>query len=168
MSTSMYSISVPVYVRYLGNLMKLLDKAEAHCVEKKIDPAALLSDRLYPDMFAFTRQVQIACDFAKGSSARLAGVDIPKYDDTEASFAELRARAQKTLDFIVSLPEDSFADAATRDITLTMNGEPVKFVGQPYFTMFALPNFYFHFTTAYDILRHRGVPLSKTDFVGGR
>jgi hypothetical protein len=166
MTFSMYSASVPVFTQILNSLVALIDKAEAHATERKIEPAALLQARLYPDMFPFTRQVQVAADFAKGASARLAGVEVPRYDDTEASFAELKARIAKTLAFIASLPQDGIEASAQRDIT-TSNGPNAKqFKGQVYLAHYALPHFYFHATTAYDILRHNGVEIGKKDFIG--
>ena len=162
----MYSASVPVFKQILNSLSALIDKAEAHATEKKIDPAALLQARLFPDMFPFTRQIQIAADFAKGSAARLGGVEVPKYEDTEVSFADLRARIAKTLVFIDSVAQDAIEASAQRDIT-TGSGENVKhFKGQVYLVHYALPHFYFHATTAYDILRHNGVGIGKKDFVG--
>lgn len=166
MSISMYSQSVPVFVRMLTNLSGILDKAAQHCAERKIDPAVLLSSRLFPDMFAFTRQVQIGCDFAKGGAARLAGVEVPKYDDNEATFDDLKARVAKTLAFVQALPAAQFEGSDTRQVTMPIRGEPMTFVGLPYLNNMVLPNFYFHLTTAYNILRHNGVPLGKGDFTG--
>lgn len=166
MTFSMYSASVPVFKQILTSLSALIDKAEAHATEKKIEPAALLQARLFPDMFPFARQVQIATDFAKGASARLAGVDVPRYDDTETTFAELQARIAKTLDFIGSLPQDAIEASAQRDITTSSGPNAKQFKGQVYLVHYALPHFYFHATTAYDILRHNGVEIGKKDFVG--
>jgi hypothetical protein len=150
----------------LRNLSALLEKAEAHCAARKIDPAALTSARLFPDMFPLARQVQIACDTAKGAAARLAGVEIPKHEDTEQTFPELRARIAKTLDFIESLPKAKFEGAEDREVVMKMRGEDVKFRGGQYLLAHATPNFYFHVTTAYDLLRHNGVELGKRDFLG--
>lgn len=167
MTISMYALSVPVFDRYLGNLMNILDKGAAHAAERKIDDTVLTGMRIYPDMFPMLRQIMIAADFAKGASARLAGVEVPKYEDSEKTFAELKARCQKTRDFLATLKPEQFEGAETRTINITIAGAPAEFVGLPYLTGFALPNFYFHATTAYNLLRHAGVPLGKRDFIGG-
>ena len=163
----MYALSVPIFDRYLGNLINILDKAAAHAAERKIDDTVFTSMRLYPDMFPFTRQIFIAADFAKGASARLAGVEVPKYEDNEKTFAELKARCQKTRDFLATLKPEQFEGSEKKIITIPIAGTPTEFVGLPYLTGFAMPNFYFHATTAYDLLRHGGVPLGKRDFTGG-
>ena len=150
----------------LRNLSVLIDKAEAHCTAKKIEPSALTTARLFPDMFPFTRQVQIACDTAKGAVARLAGVDIPKHEDTEQTFAELKARIAKTLDFIESIPAAKIDGSEDREIVLPMRSGERRFKGMQYLLGFAYPNFYFHVTTAYNILRHNGVEVGKQDFIG--
>ena len=166
MTFSMYSASAPVFKQILGSLSAIIDKAEAHAAAKKIEPAALLQARLYPDMFPFIRQVQIACDFAKGAAARLGGVDVPKYEDTEVTFADLKQRIATTLAFVESVPQDGIEASAGRDIT-TGSGEKAKqWKGQTYLLHYALPHFFFHATTAYDILRHNGVEIGKKDFVG--
>lgn len=166
MTFSMYSASVPVFKQILTSLAAIIDKAEAHAAEKKIEPAALLQARLFPDMFPFTRQVQVAADFAKGAAARLAGAEVPKYEDDEQSFADLKERIAKTVAFIDSLPQDAVEASAQRDIT-TGSGEKAKqWKGQVYLVHYALPHFFFHATTAYDILRHNGVEMGKKDFVG--
>lgn len=166
MTLSMYSASVPVFKQILNSLLAILDKAETHAEEKKIDPQALLQFRLYPDMLPFTRQIQIACDFAKGCSARLGGVDVPAYEDDERSFAELKARILKTLAFIDTVPQDQIAGSEERAIT-TGSGEKTKhFTGQTYLFHYALPHFFFHATTAYDILRHNGLDIGKKNFIG--
>ena len=162
----MYQASTPCFARILRNLSSIIDKAEAHCTAKKIEPAALTSARLFPDMFAFTRQVQIACDTAKGAVARLAGVDIPKHEDTEQTFAELKARIAKTLDFIESIPAAKVDGSEEREIVLQMRSGERRFKGMPYLLGHAYPNFYFHATTAYALLRHNGVELGKIDFLG--
>ena len=162
----MYQASTPCFARILRNLSSIIDKAEAHCTAKKIEPAALISARLFPDMFAFTRQVQIACDTAKGAVARLAGVDIPKHEDTEQSFAELKTRIAKTLDFIESIPAAKIDGSEEREIVLPMRSGERRFKGMQYLLGFAYPNFYFHATTAYALLRHNGVELGKMDFIG--
>lgn len=166
MSFSMYSASIPVFRQILGSLHAILDKAEAHIEEKKIEPNALLQFRLFPDMLPFTRQIQIACDFAKGAGARLAGADVPAYEDTEKTIGELKLRVQRTLAFLDSLPRQAIEDAAQRAVT-TGSGEKAKqWVGQEYLVHYALPHFYFHATTAYNILRHNGLEIGKKDFIG--
>jgi uncharacterized protein len=162
----MYQASAPRFVNMLNNLSALLDKAQAHCEAKKIDPAALTAFRLYPDMFPLSRQVQIACDAAKGAVARLAGVDIPKHDDTEQTFAELKTRIAKTVAFIESVPAARIDGSEERAVTLKLRGQDTTFKGAPYLLGFAWPNFYFHVTTAYNILRHNGVEVGKRDFLG--
>jgi hypothetical protein len=166
MSLSMYAASVPVFTRMLNNLSGILAKAETHAIEKKIDPAALLQARLYPDMFTMLRQVLIACDFAKGTCARLAGVEVPKYEDNETTFAELRARIEKTIAFIDTLGADRIDGSEARDITVQAGPNTLHFKGQPYLLNYALPNFYFHIATAYGNLRHSGVEIGKKDFIG--
>ncbi len=167
MSLSVYQASVPLFTQLLGGLSAVLRKAEAHAADKKIDPSVLLQARLFPDMFALTRQVQIAADFAKGAAARLAGVDVPAYEDTEASFADLQARIAKTLAFIQGLPAADIEAGADRSIVLRP-GTPKEqsFVGSSYLLNYTLPHFFFHTTTAYDILRHNGVEVGKKDYVG--
>ena len=163
---SIYSASIPVFKQILNSLHNILDKAEAHATDKKIDPAALLQFRLFPDMLPFTRQIQIACDFAKGAAARLGGLDVPSYDDKEATFAELKERIQKTLAYIDSVPQDTIEGSETRAIT-TGSGEKTKhFTGQTYLFHYALPHFFVHATTAYDILRHNGLDVGKKDYIG--
>jgi len=166
MSITMYSASVPRFAHTLKNLSGILTKAQDHALARKIDPAVLLSARLFPDMFAFTRQVQVACDTAKGAAARLAGQEVPKHEDTEQSFAELQQRIAKVIAFIESIPADRIDGSEGRKIVLTLRGEEVTFNGLQYLTGFALPNFYFHVVTAYDILRHNGVEVGKRDFLG--
>jgi hypothetical protein len=166
MSLSLYDLSVPVFVQSLEALAAVLKKAATHAETRKIDPQILLSARLYPDMFAFTRQVQLASDFAKGGAARVAGVEVPSYADTESSFDDLDARITKTISFITSIPKEKFIGAESRDITVPMRPEPRIFNALVYLRHGALPNFFFHTTTAYDILRHNGVELAKRDFLG--
>lgn len=166
MSLSMYQASVPVFVQMLTALSGVLDKAAAHCTARKIDPAVLLGMRLYPDMFALLRQVQIAADFAKNTAARIAGVEPKKFEDNEKTFEELKARIAATLDYVKSFTPAQIDGSEDRDVTITMRGQPVTFKGQPYLLSFAMPNFYFHTTTAYAILRHAGVEIGKRDFVG--
>ena len=162
----MYQASAPRFAAMLRNLSTLLDKAEAHCTAKKIEPSALTTFRLYPDMFPLTRQVQIACDTAKGAVARLAGADIPKHEDSEQTFADLKARIAKTVEFIESLKAERIDGTEDKEIVLAMRSGERRFKGMPYLLGFAYPNFYFHITTAYNILRHNGVELGKLDFLG--
>ena len=164
---SMHEASAPRFVHMLKALSALLDKAQAHCDARKIDPLALTQFRLYPDMFPLTRQVQIACDTAKGAVARLAGVEIPKHEDTEQTFADLKARIAKTIDFIGSVPAAKIDGSEEREVVLKMRAGDMRFTGRDYLLGFAYPNFYFHVTTAYAILRHNGVEVGKRDFLGG-
>ena len=166
MPISMYQASAPRFAGMLRNLAVLIDKADAHCAAKKIDPVALTTFRLYPDMFPFTRQVQIACDTAKGAVARLAGAEIPKHEDTEQTFAELKARIARTLDFIESVKPERIDGSEEKEIVLAMRSGERRFKGLQYLLGFAYPNFYFHVTTAYNILRHNGVEIGKQDFIG--
>ena len=163
----MYNASIPVFTQMLGGLKTVLSKAEAHALEKKIDPNALLQARLFPDMFALLRQVQVATDFAKSVSARLAGVEVPQLPDTDQTFADLQARIDTVLRFMAGLTEAQFADAATREI-VSQAGTPKekRFTGQSYLLNYGLPHFFFHTTTAYDILRHNGVEVGKKDYIG--
>jgi len=166
MSLSMYQASIPAFVQMLNNIAAILDKAEAHAGNRKIDPEVLLNYRLAPDMLPFVRQIQIAADLAKGAVARLAGVEVPKHDDTEKTFADLKARLAKTVAFVQSFKPSEIDGSEDRDIRLTLGEHTMSFKGQPYLVHFVLPNFYFHCTTAYDILRHGGVELGKRDFIG--
>jgi hypothetical protein len=164
----MYRASVPVFVQQLNALSAVLDKAAEHARANGIDPGELVNARLAPDMFPLSRQVQIASDHAKGVAARLSGRDVPKYEDNEATFDELKARIAKTLAFVESVPQGEIDGSEGREIELTLGGQPRTFSGIGYLLHQALPNFYFHATTAYDILRHKGVPLGKRDFMGVR
>jgi uncharacterized protein len=166
MPISMYQASVPAFLQMLNSLSAILDKAEAFAAERKIDPAVLLGWRLAPDMFPLARQVQIATDQAKGCCARLAGVEIPKYADDETSFADLRARIARTIEFVQSFKPSAIDGSEERDITLTAGARELRFKGQQYLVSFVLPNFYFHVTTAYAILRHCGLAIGKRDFLG--
>lgn len=166
MSLSIHAITVPVYTRALTQLAAMLDKAAEFAERRKIEPRVLLEMRLAPDMFPLARQVQIACDFAKGSVARLAGQEVPRWADDEASIADLKARIDKTIAFITAVPAADIDAAPGRSISLTMRGENKTFAAQPYLLQMALPNFWFHLTTAYAILRHAGVELGKGDFIG--
>lgn len=166
MSMSLYSVTVPVFVRTLTNLKAVLQKAQAHALEHKIEETAFIDARLYPDMFPLPQQVQIATDIARGCAARLAGQEPPAYEDKERTFDALVARIDRTVEYLQSLPEQQFDDAESRAITRPLRGEPHTFTGANYALQFALPNVYFHAATAYDILRHNGVPLGKADFLG--
>ena len=166
MSLSMYQAAIPAFVQMLNSLPAILDKAEAHAGSRKIDPEVLLNYRLAPDMLPFVRQIQIAADLAKGAAARLAGVEVPKHDDTEKTFADLKSRLAKTVAFVQSFRPNEIDGSEDREINLTLGEHTMSFKGQPYLVHFVLPNFYFHCTTAYDILRHCGVELGKRDFIG--
>lgn len=166
MTLSMYQASVPVFQHTLTALSAILDKADAHATAKKIDPAVLLGTRLTPDMWPLMRQVQVACDFAKGAGARLAGIDVPSYSDTESSFADLKARIAKTQAFLATLKPAQIDGSEGRAFKMKVGPTEMDFVGQPYLLSFALPNFYFHATTAYAILRASGVDVGKFDFLG--
>ena len=168
MAISMYTASVPVFVQYLTALSTVLKKAADHCAAKKIEPSVLVGARLYPDMFALARQVQIATDHAKGAAARLSGSEVPSFADTEATFEELEARIAKTLDYIKSFKPEQIDGSDDKDIVLKIGGKDYPFKGADYLTHFALPNFFFHLTTAYAILRHNGVEVGKRDFIGGK
>lgn len=163
----MYKTSVPVFKQLLTSLSAILTKAETYAAEKKFEPAVLLNARLYPDMFPLIRQVQVAADFAKSVSARLAGVEVPAYEDNEQTFADLQARIAKTLSFIESLTPTQFEGSETRDIVLRP-GTPKekKMIGHNYLINYGLPQFFFHVTTAYAILRHNGLDVGKGDFMG--
>ena len=167
MSLSMHSASVPVFVRMLGNALNWLDKAQAHAEARKFDTANYLGMRLAPDMLPFTRQIQIATDGAKGCVARLAGLEVPKWDDNEASFDDLRARLRKTIDYVQSIPAGQIDGSEAREILLpTRSGGPLRFTGEAYLKHFVLPNLYFHTSMTYALLRNAGVDLGKKDFLG--
>jgi hypothetical protein len=166
MSFSMYSASVPVFVRTLGNMVLWIDKAEAHAQAKKFDPTVYLAARLAPDMLPFPKQIQIACDAAKFCVARLAGVEAPKQEDNEASLADLKARIRKTIDFIQSVPAAKLQGSDVRDVVVPRRDGALTLSGEVYLKHYALPNFFFHSTTTYALLRHNGVELGKGDFLG--
>jgi len=166
MSISMYDISIPVLARGLTNLSAILDKAAAHAAAKKFDSVVLAQSRLFPDMHPLVRQVQIACDTAKGAAGRLAGVEAPKHDDTEATFADLKARVAKTLDFVKSITAAQVKDSESRSIELKFPHATLKFTGVAYLTDFVLPNFYFHTSITYALLRKGGVEVGKGDYLG--
>ena len=166
MALSMYQASAPVFDKMLNNLAAILTKAAAWAEARKIDPSVLVNARLAPDMFPLTRQVQIACDFGKGTCARLAGMDPPKFEDNEKSFAELLARIAKTRQFIATVKAAQIDGSEDRQIKFKAGNRDMDFKGLPYLTGYALPNFFFHYTTSYAILRHNGLDLSKGDFLG--
>lgn len=166
MNASMYSLSIPVFRQALNNLGTILDKAAAHAEARKIDPAVLLNARLYPDMFAFTRQVQLTCDFAKNTAARLSGEAPVKIDDTEASFGDLKARIAKTLALLDNYKPAQIDGSEQRAIEIPVQNRTLRFTGYDFLSKWALPNFFFHEATAYGILRHNGVELGKMDFLG--
>ncbi|HTH59004.1 MAG TPA: DUF1993 domain-containing protein [Paraburkholderia sp.] len=168
MSITMFKASVPVLLHGLTNLQHIIGKAQAHAAEKQIDPSALVGARLFPDMLPFARQIHIATDTAKGCAARLADVEAPKFEDVEVTFDELHARIQKTIDFLKTFKPDQIDGSEERRITLKMRSGPIEFSGLDYLRFFVLPNFYFHMTTAYDILRHNGVEVGKLDYLGKR
>jgi hypothetical protein len=168
MSITMHSASAPVFIRMFSNLLVWLDKAQAHAEVRKFDANNYVGLRLAPDMLPFARQIQIASDGAKGCMARLAGVEAPKWEDNEATLADLRARVQKTIDYVKSFTAAQIDGSEGREITIaTRNGE-LKFNGETYLKHYAMPNFYFHTTTAYALLRHAGVEIGKSDYLGGR
>jgi uncharacterized protein len=164
---NMYAASVPVVLNALNNLKKILTKAEAWATEKGVKEETVLNARLALDMLPFVKQIQIASDNAKGIAGRLGGVDVPSFADTEATFAELHERLQKTIDFVKSVDAKGFEGSETRELVLKFPNRTMEFTGLSYLTGFAIPNFFFHVTTAYAILRHSGVPLGKPDFLGG-
>lgn len=166
MTISMHSLSIPILEKNLGHLSKFIDKAAAYCEQKKCEPAALITFRLYPDMLPFSRQIQIACDQAKGCAARLAAIDPPKFEDTETTFAELQARIERTISFIRGVSREAIDASAGREIAMKIGPNEIKLSGQKFLTEFALPNFFFHVTAAYIILRHNGVELGKRDYIG--
>jgi hypothetical protein len=163
---SMYDVSVPVFSERLRALAIVLVKAEANAAERKIDPQVFLTARLAPDMLPLTKQVQIATDHAKGASSRLAGREVPRYEDNEATFEELRARVAKTRDLLATFKPADLDGSEDRTVTLKLGGNDMQFQGSKYLLDVAMPNFYFHVTTAYGILRHNGVPLGKGNFLG--
>lgn len=166
MKISMHAMSVDIFTRTLGNLSAFLEKGQAHATQRKFEPAVLLGSRLAPDMFTLTRQVQLACDLAKNSVARLTGQEPPRFPDTEASFEELHARIARTIDYIKGVPASALEGAETRDIKVPTRDRTLEFKGLEFLQHWAIPNVLFHVTTAYAILRHNGVELGKRDFLG--
>jgi len=162
----MYQACTPVFTRALTNLSAIFDKAAAHAQAKKIDQAVFMAARLAPDMLALPRQVQIASDTARRTVARLSGQEAPPLDDNEASFADLKARIAKTIDYMKTVPAAQIDGSEERSIAMKVGGNDIKFTGRDYLLGFALPNFFFHVTTAYNILRHNGVEIGKMDFLG--
>jgi len=163
---TLHAASAPIFVQRLQSLAHVLRKAEANATERKIDPTVYLTMRLAPDMLPLTRQVQIACDHAKAGMARISGTENPKFADTEASFAELQARIDKTLAFVNGFTADQIDGQEARPVNVTFPGASMDFIAQDYLLHYCMPNFYFHVTTAYAILRHLGVPLGKADYFG--
>ena len=166
MSIKIYDVSLPVLIRGLTNLAAVIEKAADHATAKKIDPVVLAQARLYPDMLPLTRQVQIACDTAKGAAARLAGIEVPKHEDNEANLADLNYRIAKTLDFLKSVSAEKLDGAETRAIEIKGANRTLNFTGLEYLNNFVVPNFFFHETVAYALLRHNGVEIGKADFLG--
>lgn len=168
MALSMYDVSIPAFIRALTNLSAILEKGAAHAQAQGMDPADLIQTRLIADMDTLSAQVQRASDAAKGCAARLAGIEVPSYADTEATFPELQERIAKTVDFLKSVRPEQLEDSEERSIELKLRQGAITFDGKSYLLGFALPNFYFHITTAYDILRHKGVQIGKMDYLGTR
>ena len=168
MTVSMSTVTLPVMKHMLGNLSHLLDKAAAHAEAKKFDAANLLNYRLAPDMLPFTKQVQIACDACKNGIARVAGIEAPKFEDNEASFQELKARIQKTIDFLSTVPADKLDGTEDKDVTFPVGKDSTRTMkALAYLTTWSMPNMFFHITTAYAILRRNGVELGKADYLAG-
>jgi hypothetical protein len=166
MAVSLYDVSIPVFTLTLSNLAVILDKAASHAESKKVDAKVLPATRLIADMLPLSSQIQIACDTSKGAAARLAGVEVPKHPDTEVTLDELKARVAKTLDFIKTIKREQLEGAESREIVLQFPQTTLKFTGLNYVTNFVLPNFFFHVTTAYALLRKNGVDIGKRDFLG--
>lgn len=166
MTISMYQSSVPVFIRMLNNLVGVLEKAAAHAEAKKIDPAVLINFRLFPDMFAFAKQIQVAVDAAKNGTARLAGVEPPEFENNEKTFPELIERVKKTIAYVETFKPEQIDGSEEREIILKRGETRNTYLGQAFLLNRVLPNFYFHITTAYDILRHNGVELGKKDYIG--
>jgi hypothetical protein len=166
MTISMYQASVPRFLNILGNLSNILDKAQAHAEARKIDPVTLTGYRLFPDMLPMTTQVQIACDTAKGAVARLAGVTIPAFEDNEKTLADLKARVAKTIAFIETVKPEQIDGSEDKEIVLKRGDKETRYKGMQFLLGHAVPNFYFHVTTTYDILRHNGVEIGKRDYLG--
>ena len=166
MTISMYQASVPRFVNILGNLSSILDKAQAHVDAKKLDQSSLAGFRLFPDMLPLTKQVQIACDTAKGLVARLAGVEIPVFEDNESSLADLKARIAKTIAFIQTIKPEQLDGTEDKDIVIKRGEKETHYKGLQFLLGHAVPNVYFHVTTTYNVLRHNGVEIGKRDYLG--
>jgi len=166
MKISVHAASIDIFTHALSNLSAILEKGLAHATARKFDPSVLVSARLAPDMFPLSRQVQIACDLAKNSAARLAGVEPPRFEDNEKTLEELRARIAKTIDYLRSLPAAAFEGCEERDIKVPAGERTLEFKGLSFLQRWALPNVFFHITTAYNILRHNGVEIGKRDYLG--
>jgi hypothetical protein len=166
MSLSMHQCSIPVFIHSLNNLTALLKKGETHFAKEGLDASELINARLHPDMHPLSRQVQIACDVAKGAGARISGIEAPKYDDTESTFTELYTRIDNTLHFLSALSAEAINGTEDKDITMQAGPYELEFTGSSYLIKWALPNLYFHISTAYNILRHNGVDIGKIDFLG--
>ena len=166
MKNSIRALSVDIFTNALGSLSAILEKAQAHASTKKFDSSVLFNSRLAPDMFPLSRQVQIACDLAKNSAARLAGLEPPRFDDNEKTVEELRARIAKTIDYLKTIPESAFATSEDRDIKVPAGERTLEFKGLAFVQRWAIPNVFFHVTTTYNILRHNGVEIGKRDFLG--
>ncbi|NBX04149.1 MAG: DUF1993 domain-containing protein [Alphaproteobacteria bacterium] len=166
MTLSMYQASVPTFIHGLQNLSAILTKAAAYAEAKKFEPSVLVNSRLFPDMFPLSRQIQITTDVIKGGVARLAGVEVPSYADDETTFEQLQARIAKTIAFLQSFKAEQIDGSEEKIIALKVGGNEMNFKGQPYLLTFVIPNFYFHITTTYAILRHNGLDIGKMDFLG--
>ncbi len=166
MKISVYALSIDIFMQTLGSLAAILDKGLAHASARKFDPTVLVNSRLAPDMFPLSRQVQIACDLAKNSAARLAAVEPPRFDDTEKTIEELQTRIAKTIDYLKSIPPAALEGAEERDIKVPAGERTLEFKGLAFLQRWAIPNVFFHVTTTYNILRHNGVDIGKRDFLG--
>ena len=166
MAISMFQVSIPRFIHTLGSLSNILDKAQAYAEAKKVDPATLPNARLFPDMLPLTSQVQIACDSAKGAACRLSGVTNPAFEDNEKTLPELKARVQKTIDFLKTFKAEQIDGTEDKELIVKVAGNDTKFAGMQFLLGRSLPNFYFHVATAYNILRHNGVEVGKRDYLG--
>ena len=167
MKISMHAMTHDVFKKSLVQLLHVMEKGVANAKARNFDPNVLANSRLAPDMFTFAKQIQLTSDFAKNSMARLAGIEAPKYEDTESTMDELVARVKKTIDYIDTIPASALEGSETRDIRIPLRDRTVEFKGLPYLQYWAIPNFFFHFVTAYNLLRHNGVDVGKRDFLGG-
>lgn len=166
MKISMYAMSHDVFKKALTQLLHIMEKGVASAEARKFDTGVLVGARLAPDMLPFSKQIQLTSDFAKNSMARLAGIDPPKFEDNETTMAELVARVRKTLEYIDTVPESALEGSESRDIRIPLRDRTVEFKGLPFLQYWAIPNFFFHYVTAYDVLRHNGVDVGKRDFLG--